>query len=398
MKAGPGRDRATNALAAMRTRVLPRTTAVGYYDHKLVDIARACPTAAGRTFACRATAGKCARAVVWRPARTSARLVFHWQRRAGVVLASAAQRYARCSTAAAGFARGDLHQDDRRRAASYWPRRESKSPGRGYARAIAGANPGDSGTCGMRFVAVRGGSMARADVARSRRERAMTGAGIRSAVISFAGGGLGRPALFSQSAGRINARTACSCPRGLNAERAEGDATAPSRSTRRRAGPDAGLAARGDGSRPTRRSHARRMRDSDAGAGEIPATAQPPKKFVDQQRVTRPISRSRARRDTSVEHAKTLHHDGAWASSGQDRQHHPFASSATQTARSVPQVGNTTFRSVCAVTIGAPAGREMRALRPGAQTRSRCHLLGRRSKAVGLWRRPPLYYHRRART
>ena len=130
---------------------------------------------------------------------------------------------------------------------------------------------------------------------------------------------------------------------------------------------------------------------------EIPATGSNAKKFVDQQSDVTAADLALAAREgyVSVEHAKRYTTTGMGVDQGKIGNITAFGILGNATARSVPEVGTTTFRPpYMPITIGALAGREIGELfEPVRKTpMADWHTAqGAAFEPVGLWRRPQYY-------
>jgi sarcosine oxidase subunit alpha len=235
--------------------------------------------------------------------------------------------------------------------------------------------------------------------------RALTGAAYTIAcdLVCVAGGWDPAVHLFSQSGGRIgyDAGQHCFVPAAaaqqtLAAGAANGafaldDCVAQGHSAGLAAAREAGF---GAGSPAVPAAHSAL---SVPALWEIPALRGSAKKFVDQQSDVTAADLALAAREgyVSVEHAKRYTTTGMGVDQGKIGNITAFGILGNATARTVPQVGTTTFRPpYVPVTIGALAGREIgERFDPVRMTPVTDWHTARGAvfEPVGLWRRP-LYY------
>ncbi|MDB5810041.1 MAG: sarcosine oxidase, alpha subunit family [Betaproteobacteria bacterium] len=395
--------------AMPEVRVLARTTAVGYYDHNLVTLLERVtdhlpPQSTGelrqRLWKVRA------RQVVIAAGAAERSLVFENNDLPGVMLASAAHRYiaqfgVRCGMRAVIFANNDS----------------------AYEAALALADAGveiaalvdlraEPGTHAVRGIGVRAGQA----VIAARGRNQVTGADIAPIdaatgqvsgpietiacdLICVAGGWDPTVHLFSQSGGKLDYDETQHCfvpGAAAQATHAAGAANgaftlsdciaegcAAGRAAARAAGFEVAASA------PTART-ALRVHP----LWEIPGGG---KKFVDQQSDVTAADLALAAREgyVSVEHAKRYTTTGMGVDQGKIGNITAFGILGNATARTVPEVGTTTFRPpYVPVTIGALAGRDIGELfEPVRKTpMTDWHAThGAAFEPVGLWRRPQYY-------
>ena len=405
---------ARTRLAEMsEVRVLTRTSAVGYYDHNLVTLLERVTDhlpspppyrPRQRLWKVRAKQVIIAAGAIERP------LVFANNDKPGVMLASAAQRYVaqyavQPGTRALVFANND---------SAYEAAFALADSGIEIAALVdIRAQPGTRAVRGLgvhaahAVVAARGGQrvssadIAPIDAATGR----ITGAveTIACDLICVSGGWDPVVHLYSQSGGRIDydAEQHCFVPGiAVQATRAAGaangafalaDCVAQGCHAGAAAARDAGFAA---GGAPVA---AARTPLNVYPLWEIPASDGNRKKFVDQQNDVTAADLALAVREgyVSVEHAKRYTTTGMGVDQGKIGNITAFGILGNATARSVPQVGTTTFRPpYVPVTIGALAGRELGALfDPLRKTPITDWQVayGAVFEPVGLWRRPQYY-------
>ncbi len=411
--AGAWRRRARGKLAEMpQVRVLTRTTASGYYDHNLVTLVERvtdhAPPARARGPRQRLWKVR-ARQVIVATGANERSLVFANNDLPGVMLASAAQRYAvqyavRPGSRAVIFANNDSAYD--------------------AALALADAGVEIAALVDLRaqpsMHAVRGlGVRSGQAVVAARGRRCVTAADIASIdaatgriagvvetvacdLICVSGGWDPAVHLFSQSGGRLlyddaqhcfvpgQAAQATYVAGAANGAFTLGDCVAEGRAAGAAAARDAGF----DVAIP---AVVARTALAVHPLWEIPAVGGNRKKFVDQQSDVTAADLALAAREgyVSVEHAKRYTTTGMGVDQGKIGNITAFGILGNATSRSVPEVGTTTFRPpYVPVTIGALAGREIGALfEPVRKTpASDWHAAhGAVCEPVGLWRRPQYY-------
>lgn len=396
-------------------RVLARTTATGYYDHNLVTLLERISDhrPPGPTGGLRQRLWKVrAKHVIVASGANERSLVFADNDLPGVMLASAAQRYAgqygvRCGMRAVVFANNDS----------------------AYTAALVLADVGveivalvdlraQPGTQAVRGVSVRAGQA----VVAARGSRSVTAADIASInpatgritgpietvpcdLICVSGGWDPVVHLFSQSGGKLAYDDVQNCfvpgvaaPAIHAAGAANGaftldDCIAQGGAAGRTAVHAAGFAVVVSAMRPHEKLAVQAL-------WEVPAVSAHAKKFVDQQSDVTAGDLALAAREgyVAVEHAKRYTTTGMGVDQGKIGNITAFGILGNATSRSVPEVGTTTFRPpYVPVTIGALAGRDIGPLfEPVRMTPitdwHRAH--GAVFEPVGLWRRPRYYAHR----
>lgn len=392
-------------------RVLARTTAAGYYDHNLVTllerISDHLPPAPGGDLRQRLWKVR-ARQVVIAGGANERALVFANNDLPGVMLASAAQRYAsqyavRCGRRAVVFTNNDsayeaalaLADAGVEIAALVDVRLQSGS------QAVRGL----SVRAGQAVVAARGGkSVSSVEIAPIDAAGRIAGAveTVECDLLCVSGGWDPAVHLFSQSGGKLeyDAVQHCFVP-GKAAQATHVAGAANGAFTREdcieqgRAAGSAAAHAAGFGAKPFA------ARSSAALAvepwWEIPAAGSQHKKFVDQQHDVTAADLALAAREgyVEVEHAKRYTTTGMGVDQGKIGNITAFGILGAATGRTVPEVGTTTFRPpYVPVTIGALAGREVGELfEPVRKTPlTDWHAAqGAVFEPVGLWRRPQFY-------
>ncbi len=411
--AGAWLREANSRLAAMpEVRTVTRATAVGYYDHNLVTLLERVTDhlAPGPSRLPRQRLWKVrAKQVIVAAGAIERSLVFANNDVPGVMLASAAQRYAVEFGARPGRRAVVFTNND----SGYEAAQALAEAGVDVAAVVdVRAQPAAAAACrvavraGQALVAVHGAKRVTAvdiaplDVASGR----ITGAveTIACDLVCVSGGWDPAVHLYSQSGGRLayDAEQHCFVPaQAAQPTRAAGaangafalaDCVAQGHHAGLAAARDAGFAA--DASEIGARTPLRLP-----ALWEIPARTGSPKKFVDQQSDVTAADLALAAREgyVSVEHAKRYTTTGMGVDQGKIGNITAFGILGNATARSVPEVGTTTFRPpYVPVTIGALAGREIGArfdpLRKTPMTDDHA-ARGAVFEPVGLWRRP-LYY------
>ena len=412
MAAGAWLRVARDKLAKMaEVRVLTRTTATGYYDHNLVTLverlADHLPPAQTRRPRQRWWKVR-AQQVIVAAGASERSLVFANNDLPGVMLASAAHRYAvqygvRAGLRAVVFTNNDSAYDAALalvesgiEIVAFVDLRAEPRP---YAvRGLRVRN-------GQAVIGARGRQgVTAADIASIDATGRITGnvATIACDLICVSGGWDPAVHLFSQSGGRLAYDDVQHCF-------VPGAAVQPTRA----AGAANGAFMQGECIAEGRAAGAAAARDAgytiDIPAlaeraalavqplWEIPARGGNRKKFVDQQSDVTAADLALAAREgyVSVEHAKRYTTTGMGVDQGKIGNITAFGILGNSTARSVPEVGTTTFRPpYVPVTIGVLAGREIGALFEPVRKTSVTDWHAARGavfEPVGLWRRPQYY-------
>ena len=393
-------------------RVLTRTTAVGYYDHNLVTLAERVtdhmqPAAAHlprqRLWKVRA------RQVIIATGANERSLVFANNDRPGVMLASAAQRYAmeyavRAGTRAVVFANNDSAYDAARALADAGVEIAALVDVR--ANADKHVVSGLAVRAGRAVVAVHGrqrvtaADIASIDAATGR----ITGAveTVACDLICVSGGWDPVVHLFSQSGGRLAYDDVQHCfvpGMPVQSTRVAGAANGAFllADCVAQGGAAGSAAARDTGFDVTVPAVAARAQLGVHPLWEIPAVDGKRKKFVDQQSDVTAADLALAAREgyVSVEHAKRYTTTGMGVDQGKIGNITAFGILGNATSRSVPEVGTTTFRPpYVPVTLGTLAGREIGAhFEPVRKTPVTDWHTAHDAvfEPVGLWRRPEYY-------
>ena len=404
---------ARSKLAAMpEMRVLTRTTAAGYYDHNLATLVERVtdhdPAAGSRRPRQRLWKVR-ARHVIVATGASERSLVFANNDLPGVMLASAAQCYAvqygvRPGSRAVIFTNNDSAYEAAQALADAGVEIAALVDVR--AQTNAQAVRGVSVRRGQAVVAARGGK--RVAAAEMAAIDAVTGEisgaieTIACDLICVSGGWDPTVHLFSQSGGRLAYDDVQHCF-------VPGTAVQPARA----AGAANGAFMLADCVAQGNAAGVQALRDAGFAVAmplvatrtalavhplwEIPAVAGSAKKFVDQQGDVTAADLALAAREgyVSVEHAKRYTTTGMGIDQGKIGNITAFGILGNLTARSVPQVGTTTFRPpYVPVTMGALAGREIGALfEPVRKTPITDWHAARGAvfEPVGLWRRPQYY-------
>jgi len=393
-------------------RVLLRTTGVGYYDHNLVTLLERVTDHLARppSFLPRQRLWKVrARQVVIAAGANERSLVFANNDRPGVMLASAAQRYAVQYAVQPGRRAVVVTNND----SAYEAAHALADCGVELAAIIdvrtTGAEHQASGSkirAGCAIVNVHGRHhVSGVDIAAVDGSGAISGHVEHMAcdLVCVAGGWDPAVHLFSQSGGRLNYDHVQHCfvpGKAVQATHAAGaangaftlaDCIAQGRHAGSSAARSAGFVSAPDAliSKPAILAV--------YPSWELPAHRRDGKKFVDLQGDVTAADIALAAREgyVSVEHAKRYTTTGMGVDQGKIGNITAFGILGAATLRSVPQVGTTTFRPpYVPVTIGALAGREIRdhfdPLRKTPVTD--WHAVHRAVfEPIGLWRRPQYY-------